>query len=124
MQYIVGIALAVAVIAFGRLAGFDRDRAFYPTVLIITASYYVLFAVMGASRQTLIIEMVFAGGFLLAAVFGFKSSFWFVAIGMIAHGLFDLVRYSFIDNPGVPRWWPGFCMAIDVVLGAVLALQV
>ena len=52
------------------------ERAFYPTVLIVIASYYVLFAVMGASRRTLIIEIVIAGGFFLAAVLGFRRNVW------------------------------------------------
>jgi hypothetical protein len=28
------------------VVGFDRERAFYPTVMIVIASYYVLFAAM------------------------------------------------------------------------------
>jgi hypothetical protein len=27
-----------------------------------------------------------------------------------------------IDNPGVPAFWPGFCMAFDVVAAAYLAV--
>jgi len=38
------------------LAGFDRDRAFYPTLLVVIASYYVLFTVMGGSRPALRVE--------------------------------------------------------------------
>ena len=34
---------------FARFVGFDRDRAFYPTVLMVIASYYVLFAAMSDS---------------------------------------------------------------------------
>lgn len=26
-----------------------------------------------------------------------------------------------VANPGVPRWWPGFCLAFDVVVAAILA---
>ena len=36
--------------------GLDRDRAFYPVVTIVIASYYALFAVMGASTHALILE--------------------------------------------------------------------
>ena len=44
MPYVVGIVLSLGVALFARRVGFDRDRAFYPTVLIVIASYYVLFA--------------------------------------------------------------------------------
>ena len=42
----IGIALALAVSGLAALVGFDRDRVFDPTVLIASASYYVLFAVI------------------------------------------------------------------------------
>jgi hypothetical protein len=41
MSYVVGIVLSVGVALLARRAGFDRDRAFYPTVLMVIASYYV-----------------------------------------------------------------------------------
>ena len=44
MPYVIGIVLSVGVALFARHVGFDRDRAFYPTVTIVIASYYVLFA--------------------------------------------------------------------------------
>ena len=46
LPYVVGIVLSIGVALFARWVGFDRDRAFYPTVLIVIASYYVLFAAM------------------------------------------------------------------------------
>jgi hypothetical protein len=43
MPYLVWIVLSLGVALFARRVGLDRDRAFYPTVLIVIASYYVLF---------------------------------------------------------------------------------
>jgi hypothetical protein len=43
MPYVVGIVLSLGVALFARRVEFDRDRALYPTVLIVIASYYVLF---------------------------------------------------------------------------------
>ena len=51
MAYGVGIVLALLTVLLARLVGFDRDRAFYPTILVVIASYYVLFAVMGGSTE-------------------------------------------------------------------------
>ena len=56
MAFFIGIALALAVGAFARWVGLDRDRAFYPTVMIVIASLYVLFAVMADSPAVLIAE--------------------------------------------------------------------
>jgi hypothetical protein len=63
MEYVIGLLLSLAVAGSAALIGFDRERAFYPTVLIVIASYYVLFATMGGSRHTLTIETVVAFGF-------------------------------------------------------------
>ncbi len=78
-----GAALALSVGLSATFLGLDRDRAFYPTVMIVIASTYGLFAVMGGSIQVL----------------GLES----------------------IANPGVPLWWPAFCLAYDVVAAAYLA---
>ena len=50
MEYLVGVILGLVVGGFATTSGFDRDRAFYPTALIVIASYYSLFAVMGAAH--------------------------------------------------------------------------
>ena len=123
MEYLVGLILALAVAVSATVIGFDRDRVFYPTVLIMIASYYVLFAVMGASRRALIVEIVVASGFLLFAVLGFKRNLWLVVVAIVGHGVFDSVHHFFIDNPGVPHGWPGFCLAFDVLVGGLLAVR-
>ena len=123
MEYLIGLILSLAVAGLATVVGFDRERAFYPIVMIIIASYYVLFAAMGASRRALIIEIVIATAFLLVAVLGFRKNFWLVVAALIGHGVFDFVHRFFIDNPGVPHWWPGFCLAFDVLLGVFLAVR-
>ena len=122
MEYLIGVVLAVGVLGLAAIVGFYRERSFYSTALIVIASFYVLFAVMGASRRTLIIEIVIACVFTLFAVIGYRGSFWLVAVATIGHGLFDLVHHLFINNAGMPHWWPGFCGAFDVVFGGALAV--
>ena len=123
MEYLIGVFLSLAVAGFATLAGFDRDRAFYPTVLIVIASYYVLFAVMGASGRTLVVEIVAAIGFSLFALLGFRGNLWLVVAAIVGHGIFDFAHHLLIENPGVPRWWPGFCLAFDVIFGGWLAVR-
>lgn len=48
--------LSLAVAGSAAVIGFDRESAFYPTVLIVIASYHVLFAAIAASRRTLVDE--------------------------------------------------------------------
>jgi hypothetical protein len=126
MEYLVGFLLSLGTIVFAVVIGLNRDRSFFATVAFVVATYYVLFAVMGASRRTLTIEIAIAGGFILFAALGFKGNLWLVAAALLGHGIFDFIRPGLIANPGVPQWWPGFCGAFDVIFGgwlAVLLLQ-
>ncbi len=117
LPIVVGVLLAVGVAALGKFTRFDEDRSFYSTVLVIIASYCVLFAVLGGSGQALIWELVVAVAFSSAAIIGALYVPTLVGIGITAHGLFDLVHDVLIENSGVPTWWPGFCGSIDVALG-------
>jgi hypothetical protein len=118
---VVGALLGLGVGLFATGTGLDRDRAFYPVVTIVTASYYALFAVMGSSTHALVLESLVGTVFLAGAVSGFKSSLWFVVAALAAHGIFDLGHGALIVNPGVPRWYPPFCLTFDVTLAAYLA---
>lgn len=122
MEYLIGIVLAFAVCIFALLTGFDRGRVFYSTVVIVVAHYYVLFATMGASNSVLLAECAGATAFIVLAVIGFKTSFWIVAAALAGHGVYDFFHHFLIHNPGVPSWWPGFCMSFDVLAGAFLAV--
>ena len=123
MEYLIGVLLALGISIGATAIGFDRERAFYSVILIVVASYYALFAIMGGSVRALWAESLPIALFLLAAGVGFKKSMWLVAIGLIAHGVYDLLHGHLISNPGVPAWWPGFCMAYDVTAGAYLAYR-
>jgi hypothetical protein len=121
MGYFVGTGLALGVSLFATVVGFDRDRAFYPTLMIVIASYYALFAVMGAGPAALVSESVAMGVFVLVSILGFRWNLWVLVGGLCAHGLFDMVHFRLIENPGVPVWWPAFCLTYDVTAGVYLA---
>lgn len=122
MALLVGAILAFTVGLMATAVGLDRDRAFYPTVTIVIASYYALFAVMGASTHTLLLESLVGSAFLAVAVAGFRSSLWAVVVALAVHGILDLTHDWFISNAGVPRFWPAFCLAFDLTAAAYLAL--
>jgi hypothetical protein len=118
---LIGVLLALGLGLFATGVGLDRDRAFYPVVTIVIAAYYALFAVMGASTQTLVLEWLVGAVFLAAAASGFRWSLWIVVVALAAHGVFDLTHDAFIANAGVPDWWPEFCLTYDLTAAAFLA---
>lgn len=121
LPFLIGLGLALGAFVLGRVAGLDRDRAFYPTALIVIAALYDLFAVMGGSTKALILESLVGCVFLAAAVLGFRRNLWIVAAGLLAHGIMDFFHDRLISNPGVPRFWPMFCGAYDVAAAGCLA---
>ena len=74
MEILIGIFLALGVGISTTLIGMDKDRALYPTIMIVIAAYYVLFACIDSSQQTLLVEIGIAVVFQAVAVYAFKSN--------------------------------------------------
>ena len=72
MEYIIGAALGLGIPVAATCIGLDRDRALYPVMTIVTASYYDLFALLGGSVQALGWDSVMMIVFIAAAVAGLK----------------------------------------------------
>jgi hypothetical protein len=121
MDFLIGVVLALIAGISLTLLRMDRDRGVYPTILIVIALLYELFAAMGGSPHALLAESIPAIIFIALAVAGFKSTLWFAVAGLALHGIWDFVHPIFIQNPGVPTFWPAFCSAYDVTAALYLA---
>ncbi len=121
MEYMVGVVLGLAACGLGTVAGLERDRAFYPVMMIVIASYYALFAIIGSDVRALYVEVAMALGFVCLAVIGFKTSLWIVAAALAGHAGLDLIHGHVVTNAGVPAWWPMFCASIDAFAAVYLA---
>ncbi len=121
MPYLIGIVLSLGLGLLARGLGLDRDRVFYPTVLIVVASYYVLFAATSGSMSAVWTESIVMAIFSTIAVWGFRSNLRIVAMALVGHAFFDALHGEVFTNAGVPYWWPAFCLAFDVGAGCCLA---
>jgi hypothetical protein len=121
VELLIGVVLAAVTVASARAVGFDRERAFFPVLLMVIATYYVLFAAIDYAALRLVSELGWAALFMAVSIAGYKRSLWLVVAGLLAHGMFDLVHGLMIANPGMPAFWPSFCAAFDVVLAGYLA---
>jgi len=122
MAFLIGVFLALTVSLFATWVGFDRERSFYATVLIVIGALYGLFAVMGGSSHSLGQELIGTAFFVFLSVLGFKFNPWFLVAGLFGHGVFDLFHPHLITNAGVPVWWPMFCSAYDITAAGYLAV--
>ena len=123
VDILIGLALAAATIGGARLAGFDREGSFYPTVLTSIALLYVLFEVIDGRLGVVVPEMAVALAFGTIAVLGFKQSVWWLVAGYALHGGWDTVHDAVVANNGVPGWWPEFCLGYDGVIAVYLAIR-
>jgi len=121
METIVGISLALTFCAAATRLGMDRERAFYPAVVMAVASYYLAFAVVDGRSVVMLSEVAIAAVFIVAAVAGFKGKPWFAVAALAGHGVMDLFHHHLVHNTGVPQAWPGFCASFDVTAGALVA---
>jgi hypothetical protein len=71
--------------------------------------------------QALVLECGAAAVFIALAVAGFRSSAWLIVVGLAGHGVFEFFHPYLITDPGVPAWWPQFCLAYDVTAAVFLA---
>ena len=120
MEIIIGVAIGLMTAIIGRTLKFDQDASFYPVILIVIAFYYVLFSVMSGETNIVIYELSIALAFTITAIIGSKISIYIIAVGLIFHGIFDVFHDFILLNEGVPSWWPGFCAAVDIVLGILV----
>ena len=122
MEYIVGITLALFFCAAAAGLGLDRERAFYPAVVMAVASYYLAFAVVDGRGGVMLSEVAIAAVFIVSAVAGFKLNPWIAVVALGGHGVMDAFHHLLVHNAGVPQVWLGFCMSFDVTAAAFVAL--
>lgn len=123
MSALIGVCLALAICAGASRTGFGRERAFYPLMVMVVASYYVLFAVLSGSLLVVGWELSFMALFVATAIAGFRRHGWLLVAALAGHGVFDLLHPHLLDNTGVPPWWPAFCLGFDLVAAGYLAAQ-
>jgi hypothetical protein len=121
MEYIVGLTLALFFCAAAAGLGLDRERAFYPAVVMAVASYYLAFAVADGRGGVILVEVAIAAVFIISAVAGFKLNPWIAVVALGGHGVMDAFHDHLVHNTGVPQVWPGFCMSFDVTAAALVA---
>jgi hypothetical protein len=122
--FLVGVACALAVGIYGTIVGLDRERAFYPTALVVIASYYILFAVMAGASSALGPELLIFALFAVGSAWGYRRDLRLVLVGLAAHGVMDFFHGGIISNPGVPSWWPAWCGAYDITAAVYLVILV
>jgi hypothetical protein len=87
----------------------------------IIAAVYIGFAVADGRSSVIATEIAVASAFIVLATLAIKSP-WLVVIALVAHGVKDAWQHrtQFVSNT---RWWPPFCLVVDVVAAALIAFR-
>jgi len=111
---------------WGGLRAVSLERSLLAGFLVAMPLVYVaryLFASSGRAANWLWIEVLGTTIFVALAVLGMKRSPWFLAIGMVAHGLgWDMWHYR--SSTYIPDWYVMACLAVDLTFGAHVAARV
>ena len=118
-----GIAFGV-IQAASPLAFWWLDAAtVYALGLALIASIYIGFAVADGRAAVIAVESSVAGIFVVVAAAAVTGSPWLLVVGLVGHGLKDLWQHrrQFVANT---RWWPPFCLVVDWVAAAIIAVEI
>lgn len=118
-ELIAGVLTTIFIMFVGRFNyfKFDEERSYYPTILMVIALYYVLFAVMESQIEVIVAEIAVASLFITGALYGAVRSLRLVAVLLILHGIYDVIHPHFMSYDSVPAWWPMYCFYVDAILG-------
>jgi hypothetical protein len=95
----------------------------YAMSIALIAAVYIGFAVADGRPTVIAVETIVASAFVVLAAAGVTGSAWLLVIGFAGHGLKDLWQHRshYVANT---RWWPPFCMTIDWVAAAIIAVAI
>ena len=95
----------------------------YAIGLAVIAAIYIGFAVADGRPKVIAAESSVAFAFVVIAAAAVTATPWLLVVGLVGHGLKDLWQHRthFVANT---RWWPPFCMVVDFVVAAAIAVEI
>jgi hypothetical protein len=104
---------------------FERNllAAFLVGMPLVYVTRYLFASTGHATNFWLWVEVLGIPIFAALAVLGIKRSPWFLAIGMVLHGLgWDTWHYR--NSTYIPDWYAIACLAADLAFGAYVAARI
>jgi Family of unknown function (DUF6010) len=93
--------------------------AFHSVVLTMIGAIYLGFALSDGRLPIVILEGLAGTAFIVLALLGLWWAPAFVAVGLILHAFWDLAHRPNLVTTKIPRWYPPFCAAYDLVFAGV-----
>ena len=117
----IGVVLAIAIYGMLAITGLTRNRGALAILLVAIASYYLVFSFDHGHPSELFWHSIAVAAFVGLAALGLHRGTAIIAIGLIAHGLFDIAIVP-LFSASAPDWWAAFCAGVDITLGGLILL--
>jgi hypothetical protein len=117
-EVLVGVALGAVGYGTALLLPASWRLVFEGALVAWIGAIYVGFGLVSGTRSALIEA---AGGvvMLFLAVLGTSWSAWLLTAALVLHAGWDLAHHDGRISSAVPRWYPSFCAAADLVLAGL-----
>jgi hypothetical protein len=99
------------------------DATVYALGLAVIAAIYIGFAVGDGRAEVIAVESGVAFTFMVVAAAAITATPWLLVVGFAGHGAKDFWQHRTHFVRGT-RWWPPFCASVDVVVAAVIAIEI
>jgi hypothetical protein len=118
-----GVAVGLAQAATPLLFWWLDTATVYAIGTVGIAFIYIGFAVADGRPKVIAVESGVAMGFVVLAAVAVTGSPWLLVAALAGHGVKDLWQHRthFVANT---RWWPPFCMTVDFVVAAIIAVEI
>jgi hypothetical protein len=119
---LIGLLGAIGLVLLARSLGPRREWLVYGVGLGITAVAYLVFGLQrGAPASHLGLELVGTVLYGSAAVLGTRRWPMLLAVGWVAHVVWDLFFHNASGPAFAPVWYPWFCVGFDIFVGGYIA---
>jgi hypothetical protein len=117
-EVLVGVVLAIVGWETARLLPESWYLVFEGALVAWIGAIYIGFGLLSGTRSA-IIEV--AGGIvmLFLAVLGTAWAAWLLTFALVLHAVWDFAHHDGRISKAVPRWYPSFCGAADLVLAGL-----
>lgn len=118
-----GLLLSIVIIALIEQFPKGYQTQLWGIVMTVILSIYIGFALKDQNTKLLMLQVVVAAFFLSLTLLGLWASSWFLVASFILHGFWDLLHDYKVIKTKVMPWYPDFCIVVDWLLGAWLAIE-
>jgi Family of unknown function (DUF6010) len=115
---LVGVLLGAATYGVARAFPASWQLGIEGALVAWIGAIYVGFGLASGTRPALI-EATGGVVMLVFAVFGAASAPWLLTAALVLHAGWDLAHHEGRISRAVPRWYPSFCAAADLVLAGL-----